>query len=46
MSDTLQQVLADLTAVSNRLEALVVDLPEEGWRTPTAWAMSRVGVPW
>jgi uncharacterized protein (TIGR03084 family) len=35
MSDTLQQVLADLTAVGNRLEALVVDLPEEGWRTPT-----------
>ena len=35
MTDTLQQVLADLTAVGNRLEALVVDLPEEGWRTPT-----------
>ena len=35
MSDTLQQVLADLTAVGNRLESLVVDLPEEGWRTPT-----------
>ena len=35
MTDTLQQVLADLTAVGNRLEALVVDLPEKGWRTPT-----------
>ncbi len=35
MTDTLQQVLADLTAVGNRLESLVVDLPEEGWRTPT-----------
>ncbi|GAA1477244.1 TIGR03084 family metal-binding protein [Nocardioides aestuarii] len=35
MTDTLQQVLADLTAVGNRLESLVVDLSEEGWRTPT-----------
>ncbi len=35
MTDTLQQVLADLTAVGNRLESLLVDLPEEGWRTPT-----------
>lgn len=35
MSDTLDQVLADLAAEGDRLEALVADLPEEGWRTPT-----------
>jgi len=35
MSDTLDQVLADLTAEGDRLEALVADLSEGGWRTPT-----------
>ncbi len=35
MTDPLLQVLADLTAVGNRLDTLVADLPEEGWRTPT-----------
>jgi uncharacterized protein (TIGR03084 family) len=35
MSDTLLQVLADLTAVGTRLDTLVADLPEHGWRTPT-----------
>lgn len=35
MNDTLGQVLADLTTEGDRLEALVADLPEEGWRTPT-----------
>ncbi len=35
MNDTLRQVLADLTAEGDRLEALVADLPEDGWRTPT-----------
>jgi uncharacterized protein (TIGR03084 family) len=31
----LDQVLDDLEAEGARLEALVVDLPEAGWRTPT-----------
>ena len=35
MSDLLTVVLDDLTAESDRLEALVADLPESGWRTPT-----------
>jgi uncharacterized protein (TIGR03084 family) len=35
MSDLLDQVLADLAAEGDRLEALVGDLDEEAWRTPT-----------
>lgn len=35
MSDLLEAVLADLAAESDRLDALVADLPETGWRTPT-----------
>ena len=35
MSDLLDGVLADLAAESERLDALVAPLPEEGWRTPT-----------
>jgi uncharacterized protein (TIGR03084 family) len=35
MSDLLASVLDDLAAESDRLEALLVDLPESGWRTPT-----------
>lgn len=35
MSAILDAVLDDLATESARLEALVVDLPEEGWRTPT-----------
>jgi uncharacterized protein (TIGR03084 family) len=35
MSDLLTVVLDDLTAESDRLESLLVDLPESGWRTPT-----------
>lgn len=35
MTDLLTTVLDDLTAESERLESLVVDLPEAGWRTPT-----------
>jgi uncharacterized protein (TIGR03084 family) len=31
----LDGVLADLATESDRLDALVVDLPEAGWRTPT-----------
>jgi len=31
----LEQVLADLTTESGRLDALVADLPDAGWRTPT-----------
>ena len=31
----LDVVLDDLAAESERLESLVVDLPESGWRTPT-----------
>ncbi len=31
----LESVLADLDAESSRLDALVTDLPEDGWRTPT-----------
>ncbi|HEX3221492.1 MAG TPA: TIGR03084 family metal-binding protein [Nocardioides sp.] len=35
MSDVLDAVLADLAAEGDRLESLVVDLPEPAWRTPT-----------
>jgi len=35
MSTLLDDVLADLAAESGRLDALVADLPEAGWRTPT-----------
>lgn len=35
MNDTLEGVLADLRAEGDRLEALVSDLDEAGWRTPT-----------
>ena len=35
MNDVLQQVLADLTAEGDRLDALVRDLDDAGWRTPT-----------
>ncbi|HET7431375.1 MAG TPA: TIGR03084 family metal-binding protein [Nocardioides sp.] len=35
MSAVLDAVLADLAAEGDRLEALVADLPEPGWRTPT-----------
>lgn len=35
MNGLLDQVLADLAAESARLEALVADLPESAWRTPT-----------
>jgi uncharacterized protein (TIGR03084 family) len=35
MSDVLSQVLADLTAEGDRLEALVAPLDDAGWRTPT-----------
>jgi uncharacterized protein (TIGR03084 family) len=35
MSRLLEVVLDDLATESSRLEALVVDLPEAGWRTPT-----------
>ncbi len=35
MTDVLSQVLADLTAEGDRLEALVTPLDEAGWRTPT-----------
>ena len=35
MSDVLDAVLADLAAEGDRLESLVVDLPEQRWRTPT-----------
>ena len=35
MTDTLDQVLADLATEGDRLEALVADLSEEGWRAPT-----------
>ena len=35
MTDTLDQVLADLTTEGDRLDALVADLSDEGWRTPT-----------
>jgi uncharacterized protein (TIGR03084 family) len=35
MSDLLDGVLADLAAEGDRLESLVADLPDEGWRTPT-----------
>jgi uncharacterized protein (TIGR03083 family) len=31
----LETVLTDLDAEGGRLEALVADLPEDGWRTPT-----------
>jgi uncharacterized protein (TIGR03084 family) len=35
MSSVLDAVLDDLASESDRLESLVVDLPEPGWRTPT-----------
>ena len=35
MNDVLQQVLADLAAEGDRLDALVRDLDDAGWRTPT-----------
>ena len=35
MSDVLSQVLADLTAEGDRLEALVAPLDDAGWHTPT-----------
>ena len=35
MNDVLKQVLADLTAEGDRLEALVRDLDAAGWQTPT-----------
>ena len=35
MNDLLATVLTDLIAESDRLDALVADLPDEGWRTPT-----------
>lgn len=35
MNDLLDAVLADLAAESERLDALVAPLPEEGWRTAT-----------
>jgi uncharacterized protein (TIGR03084 family) len=35
MNDVLEGVLADLTAEGDRLESLVADLSEKGWRTPT-----------
>lgn len=38
MNDLLETVLADLAAETDRLDAAVADLPEEGWRTPTAAA--------
>lgn len=35
MTDLLTQVLADLTAEGDRLDALVAELDDTGWRTPT-----------
>ena len=35
MSDVLTQVLADLAAEGDRLDALVADLDDTGWHTPT-----------
>ena len=35
MNDVLSQVLADLTAEGDRLEVLVAQLDDAGWRTPT-----------
>jgi uncharacterized protein (TIGR03084 family) len=35
MSDVLTQVLADLAAEGDRLDALVADLDDGGWHTPT-----------
>jgi uncharacterized protein (TIGR03084 family) len=35
MTDVLRTVLADLAAEGDRLESLVADLDEAGWRTPT-----------
>ncbi len=35
MTDVLTQVLADLAAEGDRLEALVADLDDDGWHTPT-----------
>ena len=35
MNDVLDGVLADLAAEGDLLDALVADLDESGWRTPT-----------
>ena len=35
MTDKLEEVLNDLASLGDRLDALVADLPEDGWRTPT-----------
>ena len=35
MSDALSSTVADLRAESDELDAIVADLPEEEWRTPT-----------
>jgi uncharacterized protein (TIGR03084 family) len=35
MTDKLDEVLADLVALSDRLDTLVADLPEDRWRQPT-----------
>jgi uncharacterized protein (TIGR03084 family) len=35
MSDLLSSILDDLATETDRLERLVVDLPDAGWRTPT-----------
>ena len=35
MNDVLEGVLADLTAEGDRLESLVAELSDDGWRTPT-----------
>ena len=35
MSSLLDGILGDLAAETGRLETLVADLPEAGWRTPT-----------
>jgi uncharacterized protein (TIGR03084 family) len=35
VTNLLETVLADLDAEGGRLDALVADLPEDGWRTPT-----------
>ena len=48
MTDVLMQVLADLAAEGDRVEALVADLDEAGWRTPTpaaGWDESPPGHP-
>ena len=44
MTDVLTQVLADLAAEGDRLDALVGDLDDAGWRTPTSQPGAGVGV--